>query len=160
MTQIAHVDMLVANAERSLEFYVGVLGCVVVEDSVVRLPSIGVLTGGATDRVRIILLKLPGPGVKKSTIELMELQGGAVPIRFGSREATLPSLWSFSLVVDQLEPFLAGLAEHGVEPVAPIDVVSMSRAGTCRIAFVRDPDGNLIELIDVPRRGPEAAPET
>jgi catechol 2,3-dioxygenase-like lactoylglutathione lyase family enzyme len=144
--------MLVADMERSIRFYVGALGGTVIEDAVVQIPSLAILSRGGSDRVRIVLVQLPGAAEGESTIELMELQPGAKPveIHFGSKEATLPSLWSFSLLVYDLEEVIAELAAVGVAPTTPIDVVQLPRIGTCRIAFVRDPDGNLIELIDVP----------
>jgi catechol 2,3-dioxygenase-like lactoylglutathione lyase family enzyme len=156
MKQILHVDLLVANAERSLAFYVDALGCTVVEDAVVQIPSIAILTRGATDRVRLVLLRMPGTDATgvQPMIELMELQlsgGATVPVRFGSLDAPLPSLWSFSLLVYDIDAVIGELANAGIATATPVDVVPLPRLGTCRMAFVRDPDGNLIEIVDVPK---------
>ncbi len=52
----------------------------------------------------------------------------------------------FCLVVDDLEPALAHLAKMNVAP----DRKFIGRARQ-RIAFISDPDGNSIELMDIPR---------
>lgn len=153
MKQVLHVDMLVADMDRSLEFYVGILGCTVVEDATVQIPSMAILTRGATDTLRLVLLRTPGTEEGAPMIELMHIPGASagVPVRFGSVEPPLPSLWSFSLLVYDIEAVIGDLAEASIGPVTPIDVVRLPRFGTCRVAFVRDPDGNLIELVDVPK---------
>lgn len=155
MKKVLHVDLLVADVERSLEFYVGVLGCTVVEDAVVEIPSMAILTRGATDRVRIVMLQTPGAeDGGQAMIELMHLQlegGASVPIVYGSAAPALPSMWSFSLLVYDIESVIGDLADFGIAPVTPLDVVDLPRLGKCRIVFVRDPDGNLIELVDVPK---------
>lgn len=154
MKKILHVDLLVSDIERSLKFYVGVLGCTVVEDAVVVIPSMAILTRGATDRVRIVMLQTPGAeDGNQPMIELMHLQlddPKKVPTEFGSAGAVLPSLWSFSLLVYDIEAVIGDLADFGIPTVTPIDVVDLPRLGKTRIVFVRDPDGNLVELVDVP----------
>ena len=52
-----------------------------------------------------------------------------------------------AVTVDDLEATLAALAEKGIEPEKPPYSV---REGGSRIAFVRDPDGYRIELIERP----------
>jgi lactoylglutathione lyase len=60
------------------------------------------------------------------------------------------------LVVDDLEAMLAHLAKLGIAPAAP---PRMGRAGQ-QLAFVADPDGNRIELMEIPTDSPiyRAAP--
>jgi lactoylglutathione lyase len=50
-----------------------------------------------------------------------------------------------ALTVDDLDATLARLAEQGIEPERPPYTV---REGGSRLAFVRDPDGYRIELIE------------
>ena len=50
-----------------------------------------------------------------------------------------------AISADDLDATLARLAEHGIEPEKPPYSV---REGGSRIAFVRDPDGYRVELIE------------
>ena len=52
-----------------------------------------------------------------------------------------------ALAVGDLDGTLAGLAEHGIEPEKP-PYRPGGRTPGSRIAFVRDPDGYRIELIE------------
>ncbi len=155
MKQLLHVDMIVQDLARSLAFYVDGLGCSVVEDAIVELESLDELTGGATRHTRVVLLRLPGDddGLQQPMIELLELQPGARPVehRPGSASGPLPSLFSFGVLVDDIDEVLAELEERlGVRPVTGAQVVRLPRAGESRLVFVRDPDGNLVELVDIP----------
>jgi lactoylglutathione lyase len=56
----------------------------------------------------------------------------------------------FCLVVDDLDAALAHLAQMGAAPAAP---PRTGRAGQ-RLAFIADPDGNRIELMEIPLGSP------
>ena len=56
----------------------------------------------------------------------------------------------FCLVVDDLAAMLAHLAARSVAPAAP---PRAGRAGQ-RLAFIADPDGNRIELMEIPPDSP------
>ena len=83
-------------------------------------------------------------------IELMELKpdDGADPIRQHGR---VSSLCCFSILVYDLKAVVGDLAEAKIPTVTPIEVVALPRLGPCRTVFTRDPDGNLLELVDVPK---------
>jgi lactoylglutathione lyase len=56
----------------------------------------------------------------------------------------------YCVLVDDLDATLAHLASHGVTPASP---PRTGRAGQ-RLAFIADPDGNRIELMEIPPVSP------
>jgi len=118
---IHHCSLIVADTERALQFYAGVLGLSV--DS--RRPDLGY--AGAWLRVggqQIHLLELPNP----DPVEGRPAHGG--------RDRHL------ALTVADLDALADDLAEAGIAH-------TRSRSGR-RALFCRDPDGNALEFIETP----------
>jgi glyoxylase I family protein len=119
--EIHHASLLVADTALSLRFYCGVLGLEAIQER----PDLGY--PGAWLRVgrgQIHLLELPNP----DPVE------GRPP--HGGRDRHL------AMTVADLEPLMACLTAAGVP-------YTLSRSGR-RALFCRDPDGNALELIEVP----------
>lgn len=159
MRALIHVDLIVSQMQRSIDFYCKHFDATVAEDVILEGTVAHVTSGGRTRTMRVVLLRLSELG---SMIELMELH---LPPDQGVRQR----LWSkvsragaaaldevgggirnFALLVDRLEPTLERLAQSGVRPICEIVEVRLPRLGPSRITYVRDPDGHLIELVDVP----------
>jgi glyoxylase I family protein len=122
INSIHHASVIVADVERSLAFYVGVLG---LESDPAR-PDLGYngawlnLSAGQ----QLHLLELPNPDPVSER-----------PEHVGRDRHT-------ALTVSDLDALLARLEQAGV-------AVTRSRSGRSA-AFCRDPDGNGIELIGSP----------
>jgi lactoylglutathione lyase len=84
-----------------------------------------------------LYMGLPGGG---DTLELTVNRGREEPYDLGEGYNHI------ALTVEDLDGLLATLAEQGIEPESP-PYAPGGREGL-RIAFVRDPDGYRIELID------------
>jgi catechol 2,3-dioxygenase-like lactoylglutathione lyase family enzyme len=136
---LAHVDLIVGDLERALAFYVGLLGCEVAADVVLEGAVPAFYGGPAARRMRLVMLRLARFG---AMIELMALEP--------PQDAT-PGSAHPSVVVDDLDATRARLAAAGVAPASEMMTVELPRLGCARIAFVRDPDGYLVELVE-PRR--------
>lgn len=89
-----------------------------------------------SDAAYNLYLGLPGDGDR---LELTVNVGQDEPYDLGT------GYNHFAMTVDDLDGFLARLAESGVEPEKP--PYTVGAVGT-RICFVRDPDGYRIELIE------------
>jgi glyoxylase I family protein len=128
---IDHIVLRVRDAERALAFYCDVLGCAVE----VRRDDIGLLQLRA-GRGLIDLVPLMGK---------LGAAGGAGPAVEGR------NLDHFCVRVDPFdEPALrAHLARHGVE-AGPTEARAGAE-GTGPSIYIRDPDGNVVEL-----KGPPA----
>ena len=124
--RILHVAYHVADIERSLAFYVGVLGM--------------------KEQMRIDLSKtlheviLNFPETKGGGVILMWDTARAQPLQIGDGYSR------FVLNVADVDTALAQLAKHDTPVVTPV-----SEAGPMRFAMVKDPDGYVIELLQFKR---------
>ncbi len=135
MTRFNHVGQCVADLERSRRFYVEVFGF----EEVRRLHP--------PDEGSAHLLRLPPPlGVTACylerdgfVLELLHFAGAEVVDPGRRRVVNEPGLTHVSLGVDDLDAALAAVEAHGGEVLADTNI------GVA--VFVRDPDGQLIELL-------------
>jgi catechol 2,3-dioxygenase-like lactoylglutathione lyase family enzyme len=135
---LSQVGMAVKDLRESLGFYTGVLGFPII--SVKELPSgvIDEVYGLKKDqKVKFAVLRT-GWGTIIELFELPYLKKGAkaAPDR--------PAMTHIALDVGNIERAKRRLVKAGIEPVAePVKV-----EGT-EVMFLRDPDGHLVELIDM-----------
>ena len=118
---INHVSLLVADTSRALDFYHGLLGL----DIDVSRPE----------------LDFPGAWLSVGTgqIHLLELPATNAPAalpEYGGRDRHV------AMNVTDLDAVVAALAAAGIS-------YTLSRSGR-RALFCRDPDGNAIELVELP----------
>lgn len=126
-----HVGLSVADLDAQRRFYSDALGLDIVEEEF-AIPEA---------QVRTAILRGPA-GLK---IELIE-RGGSIPQEFADPfdGASVQGYFHWALYVADLEEaFAQMLAAGGREVSAPAPAV---RAGA-RFAYVKDPEGNLLELI-------------
>ena len=124
--RIAYVTYNVESVERALAFYVGVLGM----QEQMRFP----IGGGINEVV------LGFPDSKGSGLILVWKDDGAAPVVHGDGYSR------FVIRVSDVDGAVAALVASGVAlQTPPTDV------GSLRFAMFRDPDGYLIELLQVNR---------
>ena len=122
ITAIHHVSLLVSDTRRALLFYQGVLGLEIDESRpVMSFPGAWLQVGAA----QIHLLELPDV-----------LRGMKLPEHGGRDRHVALSVSGLDGVVTALET--AGIA------------YTLSRSGR-RALFCRDPDGNAVELVEMPQ---------
>jgi catechol 2,3-dioxygenase-like lactoylglutathione lyase family enzyme len=136
-----HVGITCADLEASLHFYRDLLG--------VPLRARGenemLAAGHAGAKYAWADLELPDGRVLE-LIEPAERGGEPVP-----RGTLRPGSAHTGLRVRDLDAMLARLGGAGVEPLDP--AVTLQEPGAwhgCRIAYVRDPDGHAVELVQRP----------
>jgi len=120
IVSIHHVSLLVSDTQRALDFYHGILGLEV-------------------DQSRPVM-DFPGAWLRAGTqqIHLIEIPGrarAATSSDHGGRD------WHVALAVSDLDAPVSALSRRGIE-------YTLSRSGR-RALFCRDPDGNVIELVEV-----------
>jgi catechol 2,3-dioxygenase-like lactoylglutathione lyase family enzyme len=131
MLTFDHVGLSVADLDAQRTFYAEALGLSEVEEEFAM----------AEAQIRTAILRGPG-GLK---IELIE-RGGSTPQEYADPYdgAGTQGYFHWALRVDDLDArFVHLLASGATEVSAPAPAV---RAGA-RFAYVKDPEGNLIELI-------------
>jgi catechol 2,3-dioxygenase-like lactoylglutathione lyase family enzyme len=134
----SHVGLTVSNFNRAVRFYWEVFGC----------PLVGV-ADSPPERVRAFFgVDAPAPACK---IGWIRVPGGAVLeiFEFQPQQPPVPPPWNrvgithFSMDVRHLERWYADLTAKGVECLTPPEKSPRGHS----FFFVRDPDGNLIELM-------------
>lgn len=139
-----HIAVTVTDTQRSLDFYVGALGLVQVEQHHLPMSSIDTvfgLTGASGTSTRLQV-----PGQPEILIDIMELTGA----QDGTAVQPLGSLGSthMAFTVDDLASTVAELKAQGV-PFVSDPVTFTLTEGSVTVVFLRDPDGNHIELEQV-----------
>lgn len=142
---VHHVGVTVASLDRATEFWTRLLGREPRDHRLLQGPMVGELVGYPGVRIDSCWFDLPG-GV---ALELLEyLDRPEPPYDPGTAHAGNVHL---CLTVTDMDAALAHAAACGGRPVspAPVDVRQGPRAGS-RLAYVRDPDGVTIELVQPP----------
>lgn len=137
---LSHAGLTVADFERSVAWYHEAFGFLLVsedwlgaEETAALFPLYGVKDA----RVRMGFLRAPGGSV----IELFEFEPKA---EAGPLAWNAPGFTHAALDVSGLPSWMRHLKERGVDFVTPAQ-----KTGNVDWAFLRDPDGNLLELIDL-----------
>ena len=139
-----HIAVTVSDTQRSLDFYVGKLGLIQVEQHHLPMSSIDTvfgLTGASGTSTRLQV-----PGQPEILIDIMELSGA----EGGTSVQPLGSIGSthMAFTVEDLESVVAELRAKGVGFVS--DPVTFHLTdGSATVCFMRDPDGNYVELEEV-----------
>ena len=131
---VDHAGVSVANLERSEQFYRDVLGFDVVEDRF------------AFEQHELKGVVLTNP--QGARVELFERQGSEPTGPHHQIESTRKQGWfQFALAVPDIAQTFAAVVAAGAEPsLAP----TAAPDGVSLVAFVRDPDGNLVEFLQRP----------
>jgi catechol 2,3-dioxygenase-like lactoylglutathione lyase family enzyme len=144
---------VVSDLDASVRFYTEGIGFRTLPGFSVEAPLVA--DAGLTDTKRLdITVLVLGEGEQATRLKLMQVEGTAP--RRGDNEF-IHSHTGFrylTIVVADTDAALARLAKLGVKPLAKSPVALPDQLGKdLFLTCVRDPDGNLIELI-----GPRATP--
>jgi catechol 2,3-dioxygenase-like lactoylglutathione lyase family enzyme len=137
---IHHVGITVADLDRSLRFYRDLLGMRVIGLSVEAVGSIVGMPGASA---RIADLDAGGGQL----LELIDY--GSAPADAAPRGPDAVGSCHVSIQVDDLSGALARLASAGHRPMGEVTELSLGGVWEgCTIAYLRDPDGVVIELLE------------
>lgn len=143
MASLDHVNIVVADLDRARDFYVRGIGLVPVMDRVLEGPWFERLTAMPGVRARCLILDAPGGGCRVELLEFPGRDGG--PLAANSRPETI-GLRHVAIRVEDLDAVLARLAAGFAAVATVIEVPRDIVAAGKRMAYVRDPDGALVEL--------------
>ncbi|MGD0867274.1 MAG: VOC family protein [Rhizomicrobium sp.] len=130
----SHLAIRVTDLDRSVEFYSRVLGFDVFDDlrDDPRLPRVFGTIGGTA--VELVKTTASGPAAPAD--------GAGNP----------PGLAAFAFAVEDMDATFAALKAQGL---ATGDAAQ--EMGRAKLAWVRDPDGTMFELIELPRKAASMA---
>ena len=142
-----HTGFNVSDMERSLEFYRDLLGLEVTNDLVVEGEIFEQLTAQKNPRAHIVFL---GNGDSRHMLELIQwLSPVGEPTNLPATNGV--GLSHLGLRVDNVDEFYNSLSARGVRfinpPAVREDAVYPRPQKLC---LMKDPDGNVIELIELP----------
>ena len=146
---IDHLNIVVADMERALKFYVGVLGFKQTKEVQLSGEWIERIVGLRGVQAHAVFIEPPGGGPR---IELLSYETPVgVTLAENSRANTI-GLRHFALRVTDIAATVAKLRANGVEvfsdPVrVPVGVVQFE-AGSKTLAYILDPDGVIVELAE------------
>jgi len=137
--RFCHLVVGVADMDRAMTFYGGLLGMDVLFDQLISGESFdAALHASRKQEGRVV-----GGLIGGLMIELLSLGGGGDPTPPERRGVV--GLQNFSLSVTDLDDTYRRIAEAGYEPdQKPFEI------GGVRMFFVKDPDGNPVEFIELP----------
>ena len=144
-----HASITTANLDRLAAFYRDQLGFEVVMETAwngdnAQADTIFGLTGSA---VRMVMLR-----TANAFLELFEFAHPPSPERGQDRPVYHQGLTHICIAVSDLEAEYVRLSAAGM----PFNSAPQHVPGLCRAVYGRDPDGNLIELIEPDPAGPFA----
>jgi catechol 2,3-dioxygenase-like lactoylglutathione lyase family enzyme len=142
--RFAHASIVARDWRRLARFYEQVFGCVVVPpERDLSGQWLADATGVPNAHIRGIHLRLPGHGDRGPTLEVFQYapwEERLLPV------INAPGLAHLAFAVEDVE-----LAREEVRAAGGIDVGSLASpeiqgAGKITFVYVRDPEGNIIEL--------------
>jgi catechol 2,3-dioxygenase-like lactoylglutathione lyase family enzyme len=142
ITGFNHTSFTVRNLDKALAFWTGALGFEAASVS----PREGHWQEGVTGvtGAELKVAHLYGHGAH---IELIEYTAGAAPEhRF---EPSTPCAGHICLEVDDIDTEWARLMAAGARPQGVVTAVDNGPAAGLRAAYLRDPDGIIIELVEM-----------
>jgi catechol 2,3-dioxygenase-like lactoylglutathione lyase family enzyme len=143
---LVHVDLTVADMERSLAFYTDSLGLLVLEDCTVETEAARFLSAGKASKMRMVFLT---SGTTTSfMVELIQLLDEKDQEASGERRDVI-----FAFLVDDLPQAIRSLAVDGRQPVTDVFPIELPQLGRAQVVFFRDPDGYLIEFVEFVKTG-------
>lgn len=145
VTRLGHTGLTIADMERSLGFYSGILGFEIVSRRVIDAPWLAQLLGLDAAVVDAADLAVPGSD------QVLQLFAFAAPsVAAVSPSLPAPGSVHIAFVVDGLRTLLDRFADAGVAPLSPPVVITTGANTGGTLACVSDPDGIVVEFFEAP----------
>jgi catechol 2,3-dioxygenase-like lactoylglutathione lyase family enzyme len=136
-----HTSYTVSNLERSLAFYVGVLGCEILWQRVITNAYFSQIVGLSGCEVKAAHLRIPGSDHHLELFEYVRPAGSPLDVRTNNVGSS-----HISFVVDDLPAAYEELISIGVQfRSPPVEITSGPHKGSWGI-YLLDPDGITVEL--------------
>jgi len=143
--KLSHVNIVARNAEKLAAFYTAVFCCVPKREPVV-LHGEKVSQGNGLQGVSILSIWLTLAGSDEPFLEIHQYSKSAAS---SVPEVNAPGLGHLAFKTDKLQDLLQSVIAHGGAIIGQTDLGS--REQPCQIAYVRDPEGNILELEQSPK---------
>ena len=145
---VGPIGMTVANMDRSVAFYSGVLGFEKVSDVEVWGPDYERLQNLFGLHLRVVRMRLGGESIELT--EYLTPQGRPVPADFRANDRWFQHI---AVIVSDMDRAYAWLRQHRVQHASPAPQRLPdwnANAGGIRAFYFRDPDGHFLEILWFP----------
>lgn len=153
----SHVTIGVSDMERSIRFYGDILGFdVVMFDRQVPPDELAAVTGGKA--CRMVMLKRSRKSRSKlplegGMIQLVHTPGHQGKPLFAGRRWGDVGIMEFALDVDDVRGTYEEVVGAGAQPFCEPTRIDMGWGTVGTFAYVKDPDGSIVEMVEVERMG-------
>lgn len=142
--RFAHVNLVARDWRVLSRFYGDVFGCVPVPPERDQTgPWLSAATGIPGLKIRGAHLRLPGHGADGPTLEIYSYEPSA---EAASAVPNRPGFGHIAFGVPDVEAVCHAIRDAGGSEVGDIVTTSIPDAGTLQFAYMRDPEGNILEI--------------
>ena len=151
MRALHHAGIIVSDLERSIDFYLDVLGLEMLTEPtpVADDPELGESLGVPGAALRMVTFR-----VGEDTLELLEYSAPPSPIETPMPQNALGS-HHVAFRVDDIQAKYGELRAKGVRFLSPPNAIDDGVLAGWRWAYFTDPDGITLELVEVAYARPE-----
>lgn len=145
--QVNHLNIVVADMDRTLAFYVGLLKMRQTFEVILEGEWIESVVGLPGARARCVFVQPDKGGCRLELLQYLVPAGESLP---PNALANTLGLRHFALDVDDLDAEYARLSESGVNFVSPPVMVPFQLVGGIQksLCYCHDPDGVIVELCE------------
>ena len=146
-----HVSVVAEDWKRLVAFYCDVFGCEVVPPTRdLSGPKLEAGIGVPGARIRGVHLRLPGWGETGPTLEVFQYDSpgerGRSSPRGAAPDINAPGWAHLAFRVEDVAKAHDAVLRHGGSAVGEIVSMDVEGAGRVTFAYMRDPEGNVVEL--------------
>ena len=139
-----HINLIARDWRRLAQFYETVFGCVpVLPERTLSGADMEAGTGVPGAHLRGMHLRLPGAGPNGPTLEIFEYSQPAADV---PHVVNRPGFAHIAFAVDSVADAREQVLSNGGSPVGEVVTVAISPTVQVRWCYVRNPEGNIIEL--------------
>jgi predicted enzyme related to lactoylglutathione lyase len=139
-----HTNLIARNWRTLATFYQEVFNCVPVPPQRnLHGKWLDRATGRDNARISGAHLLLPGNGKSGPTLEIFEYDGNRASL---TKEVNTPGFAHIAFAVDDVQEVLQRVLARGGSELGDVTTTVIAGAGTITVVYVRDPEGNIIEL--------------
>ena len=139
-----HTNLIAHDWRQLARFYEDVFGCVPIPpERDLSGEAMEAGTGVIGARLQGVHLRLPGCGEQGPTLEIFQYSNSAPDV---PRVVNRPGFAHLAFAVDSVADARAHVLSRGGTPVGEVVTVAISPTARVTWCYVRDPEGNIIEL--------------